>query len=69
MIGLAAGALFWGGHALVTRQLARRRPALRRRTWARYYSPRLVLTVVLVMFYLYPQVGSEGGRPSWTGPV
>jgi hypothetical protein len=45
------------------RALRLRRPALRRFTWERYYRQRLVLTVVLVMFYLYPQVtNNSGGR-------
>ena len=58
LAGLALGAAFWGAHRLVAGALARRRPALRRLTWARYYRPRAALTAVLVFFYLYPQVSN-----------
>ncbi|KAI8472522.1 MAG: hypothetical protein J3K34DRAFT_519707 [Monoraphidium minutum] len=58
IVGVLLGLLFWGAHGLAVRALKRRRPALRRMTWRTYYQPRIILTAVLVFFYLYPQVSN-----------
>ncbi|GBF89398.1 hypothetical protein Rsub_01970 [Raphidocelis subcapitata] len=58
VFGVALGLLYWGAHAAITAALSRRRPALRRYGWGRYYESRVVLTVVLTLFYLYPQVSN-----------
>lgn len=56
VFGTLLGLVFWGVHALVVRSLKGRRAALRMLTWRTYYQPRVIMTIVLVMFYLYPQV-------------
>jgi hypothetical protein len=56
VVGTLVGMLFWGLYALGVHMLRRRRPELQRLTWRTHYQPRIILTTVLVMFYLYPQV-------------
>ena len=68
-----AGLLFWCGHAAIVWALAERQrrastrtvgPAIVVQPWLAYYAPRIWMTVLLAMFFLYPQVGGRGVAPA-----